>query len=125
MSLFKKTNKKRKYEKRQPDELGQVSDTIGVAIWCNEDGDHDVKVGPCISRAGKDLVVKMTTPLSLLPDWVMAVAMLAETYSRDTALPQSLRRTLHELATRLDAALSEPATSGPQSNGAASFGAGF
>ena len=124
MSLFQKTNNKQKYEKRQPDELGQVSDAIGIALWKNASGDHDVKFGPCISRAGKDLIVKTTTPLSLLPDSVMAVAMLAETFSRDAALPEWLRKELRQLATRLDAAFSESVT-GPQSNGAASFGAGF
>jgi hypothetical protein len=102
MSFFEK--KKETKERRRPDDVGKITETLGCAIWAMEDGDHELKIGEALSIRKKPLIVRSVVPLSALPQMIMALSVLAETFAEEKSVPESIRSELSYLAKRLEAA---------------------
>jgi hypothetical protein len=69
-----------------------------------EDGDHELKIGEALSIRKKPLIVRSVVPLSALPQMIMALSVLAETFAEEKSVPESIRSELSYLAKRLEAA---------------------
>lgn len=104
MALF--DSKKEKSKGNPPDEVGPVSDNIGVAIWSNRDGDHDVKIGESMRIRNKPIFVRSTVRLSLLREKALAIRTVAEVFAnaKEAGVSDEVREDLADLARRLDAA---------------------
>ena len=104
MALF--DSKKEKSKGNPPDEVGPVSDNIGVAIWSNRDGDHDVKIGESMRIRNKPIFVRSTVRLSLLQEKALAIRTVAEVFAnaKEAGVSDEVREDLADLARRLDAA---------------------
>ena len=102
----------RKNDRKKPAYSTLVSPNIGVAVWLDDDGSIDVKLGHgfLVRARGTNeqkLIVKTTLPLENLKELPEAIECVARMFEHVSELPvpESLRRELGELASRLEAAV--------------------
>jgi hypothetical protein len=77
--------------------VGAPTDDVGIAVWYNRDGNHDVKIGSLIdSDEGGKPYVCATSKLSQLSDLLVAIQAVAAEYVDDRRVPQDVQDTLAE-----------------------------
>ncbi len=97
-------NKEQGRKTRQPDDLGRLCESIGVAVWRDGD-DCDIRIGECYKPRSGDLIVRSTFPISAYGEFLTAAAIVGNAMANQSFLPAHTRAVVSALAVALETAL--------------------